>query len=590
MQIMIQLGVIFILALAGLLAAIRMKMPPVIGIIIIGVLIGPNFLGLVQSDEVIGTFSSIGAVLLLFIIGIEFSLSKIIKFGIRALMFAIFKLSFVFLAIYALSGIFGLSIFECVLLGIIFSFSSTTLFAKLVEKYKTDYKSDIPLLYALLIIEDIIAVLALAVLPSATGLGTLYLDDIIISMAKSLAMLLLFFLIFRLVVRQLFEYTAFHSTEVLLFTSLSVCAVFVFMATFLGFEASIGAFLAGSLMASLKEFERIEKMMLPFGLFFSSFFFLSIGMSVDISNMGIMMALMVVVFLAISMAAKFISVGAFSYIFGSSMQTSVFSGVSMITASEFSLLIAKNMSTAVSFDIMSLTAIAVFASAIVSAITMGKIPQLSSFIDKTISFKIRGRMRNISTYLNIVTREFEPKGAFFSLFVDRSKIVLAYAAVLFIANGTILVLDSWVGALGFAPLAELPSITLKTIMQLVISSIIVFKMIESIEHILDGFINTFNRIDKKNIEMDRRIAYTSLIVVSLVGASVFIPFVLSMVNLSSMIFTAIQLILLAAAAVLIIDILLTANKMVERGIVKKIRYSRAKNKNFILDIVALPKL
>ena len=590
MQIMIQLGVIFILALAGLLAAIRMKMPPVIGIIIIGVLIGPNFLGLVQSDEVIGTFSSIGAVLLLFIIGIEFSLSKIIKFGIRALMFAIFKLSFVFLAIYALSGIFGLSIFECVLLGIIFSFSSTTLFAKLVEKYKTDYKSDIPLLYALLIIEDIIAVLALAVLPSATGLGTLYLDDIIISMAKSLAMLLLFFLIFRLVVRQLFEYTAFHSTEVLLFTSLSVCAVFVFMATFLGFEASIGAFLAGSLMASLKEFERIEKMMLPFGLFFSSFFFLSIGMSVDISNMGIMMALMVVVFLAISMAAKFISVGAFSYIFGSSMQTSVFSGVSMITASEFSLLIAKNMSTAVSFDIMSLTAIAVFASAIVSAITMGKIPQLSSFIDKTISFKIRGRMRNISTYLNIVTREFEPKGAFFSLFVDRSKIVLAYAAVLFIANGTILVLDSWVGALGFAPLAELPSITLKTIMQLVISSIIVFKMIESIEHILDGFINTFNRIDKKNIEMDRRIAYTSLIVVSLVGASVFIPFVLSMVNLSSMIFTAIQLILLAAAEVLIIDILLTANKMVERGIVKKIRYSRAKNKNFILDIVALPKL
>ena len=162
--------------------------------------------------------------------------------------------------------------------------------------------------------------------------------------------------------------------------------------------------------------------------------------------------------------------------------------------------------------------------------------------------------------------------------------------MLFIANGTILVLNSWIGIFDFAPLAELPAITIKAIVQLLVSSMIVFKMIEATEHILDGFLNTFSRIDKKNIEIDRRIAYTSLIVVSLIGASVFIPFALSMMNLSSMIFTAVQLALLAAALILIIDILLTANTMVEKGIMKKIRYSKNKTKNFLLDMVALPKL
>jgi CPA2 family monovalent cation:H+ antiporter-2 len=202
METLVQLGIVFVFALAGLLAAIRLKMPPVIGVIIIGALIGPNLFGWVDRGGAIDIFSDIGAVLLLFIIGIEFSLSKLMRFGMRALLFAAVKLSFVFLIMYAVSALLGFTPAESIIVGLLFSFSSTTLFSKLVESHKREYKNEIPLLFALLILEDIIAVIALAVLPSvAAADSAMYFESIMVTALKSLAMLLLFYAIFRLMVR-----------------------------------------------------------------------------------------------------------------------------------------------------------------------------------------------------------------------------------------------------------------------------------------------------------------------------------------------------------------------------------------------------
>jgi Kef-type K+ transport system membrane component KefB len=590
METLMQLGIVFVFALAGLLSAIRLKMPPVIGVILIGALIGPHLFGLVDRSSALDLFSDIGAVLLLFIIGIEFSLSKIMRFGMRALLFAIVKLSFVFLVMYALAALFGFTPAQSIIVGLLFSFSSTTLFSKLTENYKRDYKNEIPLLFALLILEDIIAVIALAVMPSvAAADSTMYFESIMVTLLKSMAMLLLFYAIFRLAVKHMLEYAAFQNTEVLLFTTLSVCAIFVFMATLLGFEASIGAFLAGSMMASMRQFDRIEKLMLPFGLFFSSFFFLSIGMMVDLSALTPMMLAAIALFLVVSVLAKFLSVGFFSYLFGSNIQASVFSAVSLVTASEFSLMIARKMGALVGFDIITLMTVSLFLSALVSAIMMKRVPAITRRIESGIPFRTKNRIKSVSTYLGVVTREFEPMGAFYGLFMDGMKRIVAYAAMLAVANGLIALLSSYVGLLAYAPISGMGDITAGVMLHVLVSALLIFKIIESLNRVVDGFLSTFYRIDRKNFEMDKRIVYAGVGAVMLILLSVLVPFLFDAVSMSAM--TGIlQIGAVLLSLVLIVEIISTAHRMVEGGIARKISYSRRRQKSFILDMVGLQRI
>jgi Kef-type K+ transport system membrane component KefB len=590
METLVQLGVVFVFALAGLLSAIRLKMPPVIGVIVVGALIGPNLFGLVERTSALDLFSDIGAVLLLFIIGIEFSLSKIMKFGMRALLFAIVKLSFVFLVMYALTALLGFTPTQSIIVGLLFSFSSTTLFSKLTENYKRDYKNEIPLLFALLILEDIIAVIALAVMPSvAAADSTMYFESIMITALKSLAMLLLFYVIFRLAVKHLLEYAAFQNTEVLLFTTLSVCAIFVFMATLLGFEASIGAFLAGSMMASMRQFDRIERLMLPFGLFFSSFFFLSLGMMVNLSSLTPMMALAIVLFLVFSVASKFISVGIFSYLFGSNMQASVFSAVSLVTASEFSLMIARKVGSLVGFDIITLMTVSLFLSALVSAIMMKRIPAITRQVEAGIPFRTKNRMKSVSTYLGIVTKEFEPSGAFYELFMHCMKRITVYLAMLAVANGLIAIISGYIGVFSYAPIAGLGDITIRIILHVIVSAMLVFKIIDSVHQLIDGFLYTFYRVDRRNFEMDQRIVYGGAAAMMLVALSVLVPFVFSAISTAA-VMGLVQMGAILLSLILIVEMISTAHRMVESGIGRKIGFARRRQKSFILDMVGLQRI
>jgi CPA2 family monovalent cation:H+ antiporter-2 len=590
METLVQLGIVFVFALAGLLAAIRLKMPPVIGVIIIGALIGPNLFGWVDRSSAIDIFSDIGAVLLLFIIGIEFSLSKLMKFGMRALLFAIVKLSFVFLVMYALTALLGFTPTESIIVGLLFSFSSTTLFSKLTENYKRDYKNEIPLLFALLILEDIVAVIALAVLPSvAAADSAMYFESIMITILKSLAMLLLFYAIFRLAVKHMLEYAAFQNTEVLLFTTLSVCAIFVFMATLLGFEASIGAFLAGSMMASMKQFDRIEKLMLPFGLFFSSFFFLSLGMLVNLSSLTPMMVLAIILFLVASVASKFISVGFFSHILGSNLQASVFSAVSLITASEFSLMIAKKVGGLVSFDIITLMTISLFLSAVVSAMMMKGIPSMTRGIDAKMPFSTKSRMKSVSTYINIVTKEFEPKGAFYGLFVGCVRRIAILIAMLAVSNGIIAISAGYVGVFSFAPFSGFNDITIRVILHALVSAFLVFRIIDEAHQLVDGFLGTFYRVDRRNFEMDQRIVYGGIGAVMLILLSVLVPFLFSAMSAGA-VMGIVQLGAVLLSIILIVEIISTAHRMVEGGIGRKISYARKRQKSLLLDMVGLQRI
>src|SRR3989338_1112704 len=107
MTLTIEIALIIIFSLIGGVAAVRFRQPAVIGLIIIGAIVGPNTLGFVKDSNLTNTTIEIGAVLLLFTIGIEFSLARLFNFGIRAILIGVLKVGIVFLLSYYTSILLG---------------------------------------------------------------------------------------------------------------------------------------------------------------------------------------------------------------------------------------------------------------------------------------------------------------------------------------------------------------------------------------------------------------------------------------------------------------------------------------------------
>lgn len=587
MSEMLELGVIFFFLLVGLIVTMRLKLPPVIGILLAGVIIGPNALGLVKGGQAVDIFSEIGAILLLFIIGIEFSLSKIMRYGMRALLLASFKLAFVFILIYELSLIFGLTPFEGLLLATIFSFSSTTFFSKLIKDRDIAHGEEINLLFAVLILEDIIAVFALAVLsamPANVQLDLVF-NEFAFSIVKSLIMLIVCYVVLKKIVKMLFEYfVKFNAVETMIFASLSVCALFVFLATYVGFDATIGAFLAGSLMASLKEFKSIEKTMLPFGLFFSSFFFFSMGMVVNpasiLSNFWLILALF-----AVNVAAKFISIGLGTNLLGSNLRSSVFAGISMLTVGEFSLLIAKKTQLMVGFDVIGAVSASVFLTALASGLLIKQVAPINTWFVKSTPAKFRCNSRRLSRYVDAVLVEFEPNGSVFNLFAGETKKLMWYGIILLLLNGLLFLLGSAMSSAGTNLVGETNFLITRMALHLVLSLGILSKMFIAFDKILNGIVDTFRSVHGTTPGLDKRLVYDAVAVLFLLEIAVLIPFLFSFMQLPAF-FGYTAAVPLAFGMIFVWDLLSTASKII-RGMRKVSHYHGHKMNSAKSSVISL---
>ncbi|MGV8176985.1 MAG: cation:proton antiporter [Candidatus Bilamarchaeaceae archaeon] len=575
MSDILELGIIFFASLAGLLLATRMRLPPAIGILVAGAIIGPYALGMVQEGETINLFSELGAILLLFVIGIEFSLSKIIQSGLRAVLLAFVKFTFLFVVIYEVCLLFGLGMFECIIVASSFAFTSTTLFSKLMKDYESSCKNETHLLIAVLILEDVLAVFVLAVLSmmpvadavAGSGPG---IDYIVLSIVNSLLALVVCYIVLQRAVKLLFDYFAkFKSTETLLFASLSVCALFVFLAGFLGFDASIGAFLAGSLMASLREFKQIEKIMVPFGLFFSSFFFLSMGMMVNPASLMENILLIAVLFVLVS-AAKFLVVGAGTFVFGSNIRASMISGLSMLAIGEFSLLIAKKAQPFMSFDLIGVTSALIFLTALAAAVMMRRLDNLNTRVVNMVPPKVRTGGTMVSRYVCKVVSEFEPKGTFFKLFTNETRKMLLYGVALVLLNGAIYLLECAFASLNPFGFSCSPGAPLSIVLHIVISAILILKFLGSFNSVMGGLLDVLRRSDKKNLKLEVKLANDGMWVMALSVLSLAIPVLFSVLKLPRF-FDYLAIVPTLLGLLFVWDIIVTIHRIVKSKVRRKER-------------------
>ena len=318
----------------------KLRQPVVLGYVLAGLIVGPHVpIPLVADPKTVTTLSELGVILLMFSLGLEFSLRKLARIGSTAGIIGVIQCSILVWAGFTTGRLFGWTTMESLFLGAIIAISSTTIIAKVFQEQGiTGHHRE--LVVGVLIVEDLIGILFMALftgIASGAGLET---GPLLLTIGK----LLLF--LGGVIVAGLFlvpgmmrTIEALDRKETTLVASIGFCFALALLAHAFGYSVALGAFLAGSLIAESGHQEKVEHLVEPVRDMFAAIFFVSVGMTIDpavILAYKMEIAILTVVVITVKFAG--VSVGAF--LTGAGLRTSVKAGLSMAQIGEFSFIIA----------------------------------------------------------------------------------------------------------------------------------------------------------------------------------------------------------------------------------------------------------
>jgi CPA2 family monovalent cation:H+ antiporter-2 len=318
----------------------RLRQPVVLGYILAGLIVGPHLpIPLVADREIVQTLSELGVILLMFALGLEFSLRKLVRVGPTAGITAVVQSSIMVWLGFIAGRAFGWTVLESVFAGAIVAMSSTTIIAKAFDDLRVRGPLR-DLVVGVLLVEDLFAVLFMAVLTAvATGAGVSP-GELGATLGRLGAFLALLLAAGMLVVPRTFRYVRHHgNAETLLVASLGVCFGVAYLALAAGYSVALGAFIAGSLVAESGEGPAVEEIVRPVRDLFAAIFFISVGMLIDPALVA-RHWVAVVAFIVLVVAGKSAAVGLGAFLTGHGVRTSVQTGMSLAQIGEFSFILA----------------------------------------------------------------------------------------------------------------------------------------------------------------------------------------------------------------------------------------------------------
>lgn len=402
------IGILLGLSILGGIVARRFNQPAAIGLLLLGMIFGPNVLNIVNDAHMLEFSIEIGATLLLFVIGLEFDLTKLKKVWVKSLLIALLKFgTVVFLAYEASAFVLGLDPSTALILGVLIAFTSTVVVVKILEDKGMIDREEIPLLLGILVFEDLIGVILLTFMTTLNGnIGFLGFIDGASSLILSLAILVIIFVIALISLRPLVDFllrTGNHD-DVINYLALVICAGFSYLAYALGVSSLTGAFLGGSLVATLPNSKHFHEAIRPYTLTFSSFFFIAIGTLIN-PAVVIQHKMLILGLLAIVLISRFIGVGFISYLFATLQgESAFFSSLAMISVGEFSLLIANAIPNP-TIDLVTISAVLIAFSAILMSIGVGMHSSLYAGFGRAVPESFKERFEKFSDYVHNFTEQ-----------------------------------------------------------------------------------------------------------------------------------------------------------------------------------------
>jgi CPA2 family monovalent cation:H+ antiporter-2 len=340
----------------------RLKQPVVLGYILAGLIVGPHVpVPLVADRQIVQTLSELGVILLMFALGLEFSLRRLVRVGPTAGVTALVQSSIMVWLGFVVGRAFGWTVLESVFAGAIVAMSSTTIIAKAFDDLRVRGPLR-DLVVGVLLVEDLFAVLFMAVLAAvATGAGVSA-GEMGATLGRLGAFLAILLAGGMLVVPRAIRYVhGLGRPETLLVASLGLCFGIAYLAQEFGYSVALGAFIAGSLVAESGEAHRVEKLVRPVRDVFAAIFFVSVGMLIDPALVA-RYWVAVVAFALLVVFGKSGAVALGAFLTGHGVRTSVQAGMSLAQIGEFSFILASvGMSLGATGDFLYPIAVAVSA-------------------------------------------------------------------------------------------------------------------------------------------------------------------------------------------------------------------------------------
>jgi CPA2 family monovalent cation:H+ antiporter-2 len=318
----------------------RLNLVPIIGFLLAGVIIGPNGLGLVRDLELVNSAAEVGVVLLLFTIGIEFSLEKLAR--IKRLIFigGGLQVALATVVMLGLLAAFGVNWRAGLFTGFLIALSSTAIVLKLLGDRGETNSEHGQVDLGLLIFQDLAIIVMVLIVPMLSGAGGST-WSIVWALGKALAIIVAVLVFARRLMPKILEQVALTcSPELFLLTVIAVCFGTAYLTSLAGVSLSLGAFLAGLLVSESRFSEHALGETMPLQILFSATFFVSVGMLFDlrflVNNLPLVLASIAVVLIV-----KFATTGASVLSLGYKLPVAVTTGLMLAQIGEFSFVLER---------------------------------------------------------------------------------------------------------------------------------------------------------------------------------------------------------------------------------------------------------
>ena len=398
-----------VLCVAGITTVLfqRLHQPVVFGYLLAGLIIGPGTPIPLEADpNVVQTLAELGVILLMFSLGLEFSLRKLIKVAPTAGVIALGQASAMMWAGYLIGQLFGWTTLESVYLGAIIAISSTTIIIKAFNEQGIRERFT-RLVFGILIVEDLIGILLLTIL-TAISAGAVSFGSLAATAGRlGLFLALLIGIGLLIVPRVVRMVVRLDKPETTLVMSVGVCFALSWLALSFGYSVALGAFIAGSLIAESGHAKSIEHLVQPVRDMFGAIFFVAVGMLIDPRLIGEHIGAVIVITLTV-IVVKVTSVTVLSFVTGYNVRTSVQTGMSLAQIGEFSFIIAGlGLSLGATRDFLYPIAVAVSAiTTLTTPILIRKSGRFASWLDRNLPHPIQNFVSLYTSWIEgLRTRE-----------------------------------------------------------------------------------------------------------------------------------------------------------------------------------------
>lgn len=393
-------GVVVTGAAVSLVIFRRLRLPPVLGFLLAGAALGPFSFAAspVRDVETIRLLADVGLVMLLFALGVELGWERIRRVGLGVILIGVLELSLMMGLGYGVGLLLGWAPVDSLFLGSAIAVSSSAVLVQMLRDRGELTSERGRIIVGILVVEDFAAVIMLSILAgvasngsdsSSVGLGVVWRLLIF-----AVAALVFGALLVPIVLDQLAKM---RSNQVMLMGALGMCFGLALAAGELGLSAGAGAFLIGTVVGDTKHSHTIARMTEPVRDLFAAIFFVSIGMLVNVVDLGRFIG-PVLLITTVVIVGKVFANALGAYLTGRSGRTSLEVGTAMAQPGEFSLAMVKTGTD--HGAVSSALSPVVTAVIVVSSVIYPIVSSSAAMLERLIERKAPGRMRKHAAVVN----------------------------------------------------------------------------------------------------------------------------------------------------------------------------------------------